>query len=112
MDQNFGTGGVWVKFFGKLAATPVGPIILALRTNATIVPGYIFKETKRKHCIRFFSPQELIRTEEKEETVLLNTIQFTRMTEEWIRCVPQQWGWVHRRWKHQPRIRTMAQTSA
>jgi len=44
MDQNFGSTGVWVKFFGKLAATPVGPVVLALRTKAmeitTIPRGY------------------------------------------------------------------------
>ena len=102
MDQNFGTGGVWVKFFGKLAATPVGPITLALRTKAAIVPAYIFRESKGKHCVKVFPEEELILTEDKDETVLLNAIKFSRIIESWIKEVTYQWGWIHRRWKSRP----------
>jgi KDO2-lipid IV(A) lauroyltransferase len=102
MDQNFGTGGVWVKFFGELAATPVGPIVFALRTGAPVVPVYIYREAKGKHCIKFFPEEELIVTEDKDKTILLNAIKFTRVIESWIRTVPVQWGWIHRRWKSRP----------
>lgn len=102
MDQNFGTGGVWVNFFGKLAATPVGPIVFALRTEAAVVPAYIFREAKGKHCIRILPQEELILKENKDETVLLNAIKFTRIIEPWIKDFPCQWGWIHRRWKSRP----------
>ena len=102
MDQNFGTGGVWVKFFGKLAATPVGPITLALRTKAAIVPAYIVREDMGKHCIKIFPEEELILTDNKDETVLLNAIKLTRIIEGWVRAATYQWGWIHRRWKSQP----------
>ncbi|MDD5583575.1 MAG: hypothetical protein PHV55_00775, partial [Candidatus Omnitrophica bacterium] len=49
MDQNFGTGGVWVKFFGLLAATPTGPVTLGLRTRACIVPAYIHRKGEGIH---------------------------------------------------------------
>ena len=49
MDHNFGSSGIWVKFFGKLAATPVGPITLALRTKANLVPAYIYRQDEGKH---------------------------------------------------------------
>lgn len=102
MDQNFGTGGVWVKFFGKLAATPVGPIVFALRTQSAVVPTYIFREAKGKHCIRILPQEELITKEDKDETVLLNAIKLTRLIEPWIREFASQWGWIHRRWKSRP----------
>ncbi|MFH1504697.1 MAG: lysophospholipid acyltransferase family protein [Candidatus Omnitrophota bacterium] len=102
MDQNFGTGGVWVKFFGKLAATPVGPIALALRTGAAVVPLYITREARGKHCIKIFPEESLIRTKDKNETILLNAIKFTRIIESWVEKSAGQWSWIHRRWKSRP----------
>ena len=102
MDQNFGTGGVWVKFFGKLAATPVGPISLALRTKAALVPAYIYREGMGVHCIKILPEEELILTKDKNETILLNAIKFTRIIEGWVRKCTYQWGWIHKRWKSRP----------
>jgi len=102
MDQNFGTGGVWVKFFGKLAATPVGPITLALRTKAAIVPAYIVRQEMGRHCIKIFPQEDLVVTANKDETILLSAIKFTRIIESWVKAVGYQWGWIHRRWKSQP----------
>ncbi len=102
MDQNFGTGGVWVNFFGKLAATAVGPITLALRTEAAIVPAYMIRESRGKHYLRIFPQEELIVTEDKDQTLLLNAIKFTRIIEQWVREFPYQWAWIHRRWKSRP----------
>ncbi|MCK4912315.1 MAG: lysophospholipid acyltransferase family protein [Candidatus Omnitrophica bacterium] len=102
MDQNFGTGGVWVKFFGKLAATAVGPITLALRTKAAVVPVYMVREGKGKHQLKIFPEEELIIKKDKDEAILINVIKITRIIEGWIRKFPYQWAWVHRRWKSRP----------
>jgi len=102
MDQNFGTGGVWVKFFDKLAATPVGPIIFALRTKAKVLPMYIVREGLGRHCIKILPPLDLDMREDKDETILLNAIKFTKVIEHWVKEQPSQWGWVHRRWKSKP----------
>jgi KDO2-lipid IV(A) lauroyltransferase len=102
MDQNFGTGGVWVRFFGKLAATPVGPVVFALRTGAALVPMYIVRERTGSHCIHILPAQEMEVTDKKEETVLINAVKLTRLIEGWIRQHPAQWGWIHRRWKSTP----------
>ena len=102
MDHNFGTSGVWVKFFGKLAATPTGPITLAIRTGAALVPAYICREGNAAHCVRIMPAQELVIKPDKDETILVNVIKFTRLIEGWIRQSPEQWGWNHRRWKSQP----------
>lgn len=102
MDQNFGTGGVWVKFFDKLAATAVGPVTLALRTKAAIVPVYMVRENKGKHCLKIFSQEETIEKKDRDESILLNVIKLTRIIEGWVRKFPSQWAWIHRRWKSRP----------
>ncbi|MDD3296060.1 MAG: hypothetical protein PHU64_01720 [Candidatus Omnitrophica bacterium] len=102
MDQNFGSGGVWVKFFGKLAATPVGPIVLGLRTKASLVPAYIFHEQGFKHGIKIFPEEALEAGESRDHAILLNAVKFTRIIEGWIKEVPNQWSWIHRRWKSRP----------
>ena len=102
MDQNFGTGGVWVDFFGKLAATPVGPIIFALRTEAALLPIYMVREGMGKHCIKILPQQPLEKTDNRDETILLNAIKITKIIEGWIKAHPSQWAWIHRRWKSRP----------
>ncbi|MDD5005034.1 MAG: lysophospholipid acyltransferase family protein [Candidatus Omnitrophica bacterium] len=102
MDQNFGTGGVWVDFFGKLAATPVGPIVFALRTKAVILPIYIIREGMGKHCIKILEPYNLEKASDTRETVLLNAAKITKIIEGWIKENPEQWFWIHSRWKSRP----------
>jgi KDO2-lipid IV(A) lauroyltransferase len=102
MDQNFGTGGVWVKFFDKLAATPTGPIILSLRTKAALVPSYMYRITEKEHCLRICPEKELALGKDKNETILINAAEFTKIIEAWIRKRPEHWSWVHRRWKSRP----------
>ncbi|MCF7916703.1 MAG: lysophospholipid acyltransferase family protein [Candidatus Omnitrophica bacterium] len=102
MDQNFGTGGVWVKFFDKLAATSTGPVILSLRTKAALVPSYIYRTEGRKHCLKIFPEEKLISGADKNKTILLNVAKFTKIIEKWIRERPDHWSWIHRRWKSRP----------
>jgi KDO2-lipid IV(A) lauroyltransferase len=109
MDQNFGTGGVWVNFFGKLAATPVGPLVFARRSGAAIVPMYIIREGRGKYCIKMFSQENLEVADDKDELLLLNAIKFTQIIEGWVRQYPSQWTWIHRRWKSQPSEKMMQQ---
>ncbi|MFH1767573.1 MAG: lysophospholipid acyltransferase family protein [Candidatus Omnitrophota bacterium] len=102
IDQNFGTGGVWVKFFNNLAATPAGPVVFALRTQAKVLPIYIIREGVGRHCIKIFPHIELETRKDKDETILLNTVKFTAIIEHWVREFPCQWAWIHRRWKSRP----------
>lgn len=102
MDQNFGTGGVWVKFFGKLAATPVGPIVLALRSGAALVPMFIVRNAPGKHTIYIERQVPLEQKDDKDEAILVNAIKFTKIIESWVRKYPQMWSWIHRRWKSRP----------
>ena len=103
IDQNFGTGGVFVNFFGNQAATATGPVILAQRTKAALVPCFIIRQSDDRHKI-FFEPRlELEEGSSPKETILVNIQRLTDIIETYIRKYPAEWGWIHRRWKSKPR---------
>lgn len=104
-DQNtMPEEGVFVNFFGKFACTTTGIARVALHTGAAVVPGYAYwDESIQKYRLRFEPPVELIRTGDAEHDVFENTQKFTRVIEEIIRKYPDQWVWVHKRWKMRPK---------
>jgi KDO2-lipid IV(A) lauroyltransferase len=104
-DQNtLPAEGEFVDFFGKLACTTTGLARVALHTGAAVVPGYAYwDETIQKYRLRFEPPVELIQTGDTERDVLENTQRFAKVIEEIIRKHPDQWVWVHKRWKTRPK---------
>jgi Kdo2-lipid IVA lauroyltransferase/acyltransferase len=94
---------VFVDFFGVPASTTSGLARIALRTEAAVVPGFLFwDEQRRKYRLRFEPAVELARTGNEESDVIENTARFTRVIEDFIRAHPDQWLWVHKRWKTRP----------
>ncbi|MFH1888809.1 MAG: lysophospholipid acyltransferase family protein [Candidatus Omnitrophota bacterium] len=102
LDQNFGTGGVFVDFFGKKAATATGPVVLALRTGAAIVPSFIVRQKDDTHKIIFEDPLVLKEGKNYQDTLITNIQKLTDIIESYIRRYPAEWGWIHRRWKSRP----------
>jgi len=102
IDQNFGTGGVFVKFFGKNAATATGPVVLARRTGASLIPCFIVREKDDTHKIIFEPALELKDCSSDEETIHINIQKLTNIIESYICRYPAEWGWIHRRWKTKP----------
>ncbi len=95
--------GVFVNFFGIPACTASGLARIALRTDAAVVPGFtIWDDKLGKYLLRFDPALELIRTGDLEADIVANTQQFTRVIEDYVRKYPEQWLWVHRRWKTRP----------
>jgi len=95
--------GVFVDFFGIPACTASGLARIALRTDAAVVPGFtIWDETLRKYRLRFDPAMELTRTGDREADIVANTQKFTKVIEDYVRKYPEQWLWVHRRWKTRP----------
>ena len=95
--------GVIVDFFGIPAYTASGLARIALRTDAAVVPGFtVWDRTLRKYILRFDLPVELVRTGNDEADATANTAKFTSVIEEYVRRYPDQWLWVHRRWKTRP----------
>jgi Kdo2-lipid IVA lauroyltransferase/acyltransferase len=104
MDHNTSLDeGVFVDFFGVPASTSSGLARLALRTDAAVVPGFLLWDgSRRKYRLRFEPTVELSRTGDEECDVRENTQRFTRVIEEFVRAHPDQWLWVHKRWKTRP----------
>ena len=103
-DQNtMREEGVFVDFFGVPACTTTGIARVALHTGAAVVPGYaVWDESLKKYLLRFEPPLELVRTGDAERDIVENTQRFAKVTEEIIRKYPEQWVWVHARWKTRP----------
>ena len=103
-DQNtMPSEGAFVDFFGTAACTTTGLARVALHTDAAVVPGYAYwDENLRKYRLRFEPPVELVRTGDTERDILENTQRFAKVIEEIIRKHPEQWVWIHARWKNRP----------
>ena len=95
--------GVFVDFFGIPASTTSGLARLALRTDAAVVPGFLsWDRERRKYRLCFEPAVELSRSSDEEADVRENTQRFTRVIEDYVRAHPDQWLWVHKRWKTRP----------
>jgi len=104
MDTNMiASQGVFVDFFGVPACTASGVARVALKTDAAVVPAFtIWDPVLQKYRLMFDPAVELIRTGNTELDVAANTAKFTKVIEDYVRRYPDQWLWVHRRWKTRP----------
>jgi KDO2-lipid IV(A) lauroyltransferase len=104
IDQNTTLdAGVFADYFGTPACTTPSLAILALRTGASVLPGFLIWDAKiKKHRLRFEPPVELVKTGNQQDDIVANTALFNRVLEQVVRRYPDQWLWVHRRWKTRP----------
>jgi len=96
IDQDTKVEGVWVDFFGRPAYTPVGAADMALRLGATVLPTFIQRLADGSHLAHVEPPLAL----PSDPTAA--TAAMTAAIEAQIRRVPEQWVWLHRRWRRQP----------
>ena len=95
--------GVFVPFFGVMASTTSGLARIALRTDAAVLPGFLsWDDGLRKYRLQFEPAVELARSGDEEADVIENTARFTQVIEAYVRAHPDQWLWVHKRWKTRP----------
>jgi Kdo2-lipid IVA lauroyltransferase/acyltransferase len=95
--------GVFVPYFGLAACTAGGLARMALKTGAAVVPGFTFWDKEiRKYKIVFEPALSLVHSGDTEADVLANTALFNQTLEKQARKHPDQWLWVHRRWKTRP----------
>ncbi|HEX3941168.1 MAG TPA: lysophospholipid acyltransferase family protein [Acidobacteriaceae bacterium] len=95
--------GVFVDFFGLQACTGSGLARVAMKTGARVLPGFLLWEQESgQYVLRFGAPIPLQDTGDFETDLRDNTAAFTRQIEIAIRQYPDQWLWVHRRWKTRP----------
>lgn len=95
--------GVFVPFFGVEACTASGMARVAGKTGAAVVPGFLlWQESEQKYVLRFGEEISVVSTGDAENDALANTAAFTAVIERYIRQYPEQWLWMHRRWKTRP----------
>jgi KDO2-lipid IV(A) lauroyltransferase len=113
-DQDAGRKGAFVTFFGRPASTFKTPALMAMRHNAPIVVGYGRRLGSRQY--RFEIGIERVITPDqwagKDDPMMWITQEYTACLEQMVRRTPEQYLWVHRRWKHQPPADAAASTPA
>ena len=92
--------GVFVNFFGRQAYTPAGPVGLARASGAVLLPVFIIRGD-RGHTLFVDEPIELRDTGDKETDLIYNTQKWSNVVESYVCKYPDQWVWMHRRWKTQ-----------
>jgi D,D-heptose 1,7-bisphosphate phosphatase len=104
IDQSpAGERGVFVDFLGRLAYTHKITALAAQRTGAPVIPVFMVREKDGSHRFVYEKPLELASTADREEDVRANTQRMAGVIEGWIRAYPEQWLWMHDRWKKQPK---------
>jgi KDO2-lipid IV(A) lauroyltransferase len=95
--------GVFVPFFGKLACTTAGIATLALKTDAVVIPTCaVWNKERQRYFFHGDPPVELVRTGDQEKDIEVNTARFAAAVERMVRLYPDQWLWIHKRWKTRP----------
>lgn len=102
IDQDTKVKSRFVDFFGKPASTPVGATILAMKTGAIVVPTSIYLGEDWMQHMTFFPEVPMRDTGDEEADVVYNTQVLTTIIENMIREHPDQWVWLHDRWKTRP----------
>lgn len=95
--------GEFVDFFGTSACTATGLAHIARKTGAAVVPGFMLWEAaEQRYVLHFGAELELPHTDDVSADILATTQICTHAIESWIRRYPDQWLWIHRRWKTRP----------
>lgn len=97
-------GGVYVDFFNRPAATTKGLVALVERSNAVVLPIYGYRTNLGRMVIKIAPPISYKRVGTHEENIYTNTQVYSYAIEQMVRQHPEQWFWIHRRWKGHPEL--------
>jgi KDO2-lipid IV(A) lauroyltransferase len=97
-DQDTRVDSLTVDFFGLPARTPSGAAWLAMATGAALVTGFIARQPDGRYLVRF-GPEIPVPSKESKGDLTPAVQEYARRTEEAIRQYPEQWVWMHERWK-------------
>ena len=102
IDQDTRVKGVFVDFFGMKAHTPIGPAYLAGAFDVPIIPLVMRLKEDLTYEIECFEPIRHVHTGDRERDMIATTQKCSDIYERIIRRHPEQWVWMHRRWRKQP----------
>lgn len=104
LDQNVQEkDGIFVDFFGRKAASTTVAAALAVKTGAVLLPGYAVLQPNGRYRLVYDAPIRWTPSGDREADVAALTQRIATVIEGWVRETPEQWLWMHRRWKTQPR---------
>jgi Kdo2-lipid IVA lauroyltransferase/acyltransferase len=102
-DQNVDKNeGAFVDFFGRPACTSVGTAVLAMQSGAPVLPAFMPRMPDGRYKLVILPAVEISRTDNYESDLIVNTQRFTKVVEDMVRKYPDQWFWIHQRWKTKP----------
>jgi len=93
--------GIEVEFFGQAAGTYKSMAIIALATGAPVIPASSWREPDGTHVLKFFPALKPVLDNDVGQEIIKNTLAYNQALELSIVRHPEQWWWVHRRWKNQ-----------
>lgn len=91
--------GIAVDFFGKKAGTYRSLAMIAQYSGAPVIPSVCYRREDGKHVAEFLPALPWIKHENAREEIRLNTLQYNQVIEQWVLAHPEQWLWMHKRWK-------------
>jgi KDO2-lipid IV(A) lauroyltransferase len=94
--------GVFVNFFGRPAYTPIAPVKLGMVNSSCIVPVFVIRKPDDTYMVSADSPIEFQEDDDKDLVMKKYTQKWTLVLEKYVRKYPDQWVWVHDRWKTVP----------
>ena len=113
VDQNVQEqDGIFVEFFGRLAATTTVAAALAVKTGCALLPVHCEALPDGRYKFVYGRPLEWTTTGNRQDDIARLTQALTTVIEGWVRERPEQWLWMHRRWKTQPRPAAAAPAAA
>lgn len=92
--------GITVDFLGMPAATFRSPAMIVRHTQVPVLPCRAYRNKEGKHVLEFFKRLEWLPAANSKEEILINTRQYNKVLEDFILEYPEQWLWMHRRWKN------------
>lgn len=101
-DQDGGPGGAFIDFFGRPAATPLGPAVFSRKFKSPVLPAFILRQPSGKHKVVIGEIMRCPKTGDTDRDLYEFTVQMTAIVERIIRENPTQWIWFQRRWNTAP----------
>ena len=98
-DQYAGRRGVFAPFFGRLISTTPAVALFAMKTGAAVVPIFNIRRKSGRFDCHVCDEIEIVNTGDRKADLFENCSRMNRVLEEWVRRYPDQWLWMHRRWK-------------
>ncbi len=102
IDQDTDVESAFVDFMGKPAWTPTAAASMSIKFGAPVVFGYIQRKKNGRHTIMIEGPLHLSATDDRGKDIVTATAMLTKKIEDVIQKNPEQWVWMHRRWRRQP----------